>query len=216
MSKASDCSHIFDIIKNNNINFVDFRFSDYNGKWLHISHCADQVDEEALIKGVAFDGSSVQAWKEINESDMLMIPDLETAFVDPFSNLPTLVITCDVIDPVTGEGYDRDPRFTAKKAEKYLKNSGIGDVAYFGPEPEFFVFDDVRFKVGTHSSTHEIDSEEAPHNSAKTIDGGNLARRSQIKGAYFDPTPLDTGQDIRSEMIETLREVGITPILHHH
>ncbi len=216
MSKASDCSHIFDMIKNSNIKFVDFRFSDYNGKWLHISHCADQVDEEALLKGVAFDGSSVQAWKEINESDMLMIPDLETAFIDPFSTHPTLVLTCDVIDPTTGKGYDRDPRFTAKKAEEYLKKSGIGDVAYFGPEPEFFVFDDVRFKVGTHGSSHEIDSEEAPHNTNKMIDGGNLARRSQIKGAYFDPAPLDTGQDIRSEMIETLREVGIVPILHHH
>jgi glutamine synthetase len=216
MSNKSDLSKIFEIIKNNEIKFIDFRFSDYNGKWLHISHCADQIGEEELTKGIAFDGSSVQSWKEINESDMLMIPDLSTSFIDPFATLPTLVITCDVIDPETNSGYERDPRFTAKKAEEYLKNSGIGDVAYFGPEPEFFVFDDVRFKNNSHSSTHFIDSEESPHNTNKNIDGGNLAKRSQIKGAYFDPVPLDTGQDLRSEMVETLREVGITPILHHH
>lgn len=216
MSKASGPAAIFEMVKNNNIKFIDFRFSDYSGKWLHISHCADQVDEDALTIGVAFDGSSVPAWKEINESDMILLPQLDTAFVDPFATLPTLVITCDVIEPTTGLGYERDPRNTAKKAEKYLQESGIGDVAYFGPEPEFFVFDDVRFKNGTHGNSYEIDSEEAPHNSGKVVEGGNLARRSPIKGAYFDPTPLDTGQDIRSEMVETLREVGIVPILHHH
>ena len=216
MSKASGVSAIFDMIKNNDIKFVDFRFSDYNGKWLHISHCSDEVDEEALIKGVSFDGSSVPAWKEINESDMILMPDLSTAFVDPFTTHPTLVITCDVIEPTTGEGYDRDPRFTAKKAEEYLKESGIGDVAYFGPEPEFFVFDDVRFQVGSHGVSHAIDSEEAPHNSYKVIDGGNLGRRSQVKGAYFDPTPLDTGQDLRGEITDSMRQVGLVPLLHHH
>lgn len=216
MSKASGVSVIFEMIKNNDIKFVDFRFSDYGGKWLHISHCADTVDEEALTKGVAFDGSSVPAWKEINESDMILMPDLTTAFVDPFTTHPTLVVTCDVIEPTTGEGYARDPRFTAKKAEEYLKQSGIGDVAYFGPEPEFFVFDDVRFEVGTHGVTHAIDSEEAPHNSGKVVEGGNLARRSQVKGAYFDPTPLDTGQDLRGEITESMRQVGLVPLLHHH
>lgn len=216
MSKASSTAAIFQIIKEKEIKFIDFRFTDYCGKWLHISHCSDQIGEEELVKGVAFDGSSVGAWKEINESDMIMIPQLETAFIDPFATLPTLVLICDVIEPTTGKGYDRDPRFTAQKAEKYLQESGIGDVAYFGPEPEFFVFDDVRFKTGTHGMSHEIDSEESPHNSNKIIDGGNLARRSQIKGAYFDPTPLDSGQDLRSEMVETMREVGLTPILHHH
>lgn len=216
MSNASGVSAIFEMIKNNDIKFVDFRFSDYGGKWLHISHCADAVDEEALTKGVAFDGSSVPAWKEINESDMILMPDLSTAFIDPFTTHPTLVITCDVIEPATGEGYDRDPRFTAKKAEEYLQKSGIGDVAYFGPEPEFFVFDDVRFEVGTHGVAHSIDSEEAPHNSGKVVEGGNLARRSQVKGAYFDPTPLDTGQDLRGEITESMRQVGLIPLLHHH
>ncbi len=216
MSKAKTVPAVFEMIKQNEIKFVDFRFSDFNGKWLHISHCADQIGEEELTKGVAFDGSSVPAWKEINESDMIMLPQLDTAFVDPFATVPTLVLTCDVIEPTTGLGYERDPRNTARKAEKYLQESGIGEVAYFGPEPEFFVFDDVRFQTGTHGSSYTIDSEEAPHNSGKFIEGGNLARRSQIKGAYFDPTPLDTGQDLRSEMVETMRQVGLTPILHHH
>jgi glutamine synthetase len=213
---AASASTILDKIKNEGIKFVDFRFSDYAGKWLHISYCADQVSEEELIKGVAFDGSSVPAWKEINESDMLMIPNLDSAFVDPFATNPTLVLICDVIEPTTGEGYDRDPRNTARKAEKYLKESGIGDVAYFGPEPEFFIFDDVRFENRAYGNSYSIDSEEAPHNSNKVIEGGNLGRRSQIKGAYFDSAPLDAAQDIRCEMSEVLRQVGITPVLHHH
>ena len=216
MSKISSPSAIFQLIQEKDIKFVDFRFTDYNGKWLHISHCADQVGEEELTKGIAFDGSSVAAWKEINESDMVLLPQLDTVFVDPFATLPTLVITCNSVEPTTNLGYERDPRNTAIKAEKYLQESGIGDVAYFGPEPEFFVFDDVRFKNHTHGNSYEIDSEEAPHNTSKIIEGGNLARRSQVKGAYFDPTPLDSGQDLRSEMVETLRQVDVIPLLHHH
>ena len=216
MSKTSGISAIFEMVKNHDIKFIDFRFSDYAGKWLHISHCADAVGEEELTKGVAFDGSSVPAWKEINESDMILMPQLDTAFVDPFTTLPTLVLTCDVIEPTTGKGYDRDPRFTAKKAEKYLQESGIGDVAYFGPEPEFFVFDDVRFKSGMYENFAKIDSEEAPHNSSKIIESGNLGRRSPVKGAYFDPSPLDSGQDLRSEIVETMRQVDLVPLLHHH
>jgi glutamine synthetase len=216
MSKTSGVSAIFEMVKNNGIKFIDFRFSDYNGKWLHISHCTDAVGEEELTKGVSFDGSSVPAWKEINESDMILMPQLDTAFLDPFTIQPTLVIICDVIDPVTNQGYERDPRFTAKKAEEYLQESGIGDVAYFGPEPEFFVFDDVRFKSGTHENFAIIDSEEFPQNSGKIIEGGNLGRRSPVKGAYFDPTPLDTGQDLRGEMTEAMRQVNLVPLLHHH
>lgn len=216
MSKAKNIDAIFEMVKDNGIKFIDFRFSDYQGKWLHISHCADVVGEEELTKGVAFDGSSVPAWKEINESDMILMPQLDTAFIDPFATLPTLVLICDVIEPTTDKGYCRDPRFTAKKAEEYLQKSGIGDVAYFGPEPEFFVFDDVRFKTGSHENFAAIDSEEAPHNSSTKIEGGNLARRSGVKGAYFDPTPLDSGQDLRSEMVETMRQVDLVPLLHHH
>jgi len=218
-SSATDsakASAILERIKNDDIKFVDFRFSDFSGKWLHISHCADAVGEEELVKGVAFDGSSVGAWKEINESDMIMLPQLDSAFLDPFTTHSTLVLICDVFEPTTNSRYDRDPRNTAKKAEEYLRESGIGDVAYFGPEPEFFVFDDVRYQVGTHGNSYSIDSEESPHNSGKVIEGGNLGRRSQIKGAYFDSTPLDSGQDLRSEIVETMRAVGLTPLLHHH
>jgi len=214
--KASAVANVFETIKKHEIKFVDFRFSDYAGQWLHITHCADMIGEEELIKGVAFDGSSVPAWKEINESDMILMPDLNSAFIDPFATAPTLVIFCDVIEPATNSGYDRDPRFTAKKAEQYLKNCGIGDVAYFGPEPEFFVFNDVRFEANEYGNFYSIDSEEAPHNSSKIVDGGNLARRVQKKGAYFAPMPIDTGQDLRSEIVETMRQVNLEPILHHH
>ena len=216
MSSKISTSHIFEMVKNNNIKFIDFRFSDYSGKWLHISHCADQISEEELTEGVSFDGSSVPNWKTINESDMLMMPQLDTAFIDPFMSSPTLVLTCDVIEPRTNSGYERDPRFTAKKAQEYLKITGIGDAAYFGPEPEFFVFDDVRFETKNSGNFYAIDSEELPQNTSKIYEHGNLGRRSQIKGAYFDALPLDSGQDLRSEIVETMRLVGLTPILHHH
>jgi glutamine synthetase len=216
MSKNSAVNVIFETIKNNEIKFVDFRFSDYAGQWLHITHCADAVDEEALIKGVSFDGSSVNAWKEINESDMILMPQLDTAFIDPFYAHPTLVLFCDVIEPETGKGYPRDPRFTAKKAEEYLQKTGYGDVAYFGPEPEFFVFDDVRFDSSSHGNFYKIDSEESPHNTSKDEEGKNLGRRAPIKGAYFAPTPIDSGQDLRAEIVESMRQVGLIPLLHHH
>ncbi len=216
MSKDASVSAIFDIVKNNNIKFIDFRFTDYGGKWMHISHCADAVGEEELTKGISFDGSSVAGWKEINESDMILLPQLNSSFIDPFTTIPTLVLTCDVIEPSTNKSYDRDPRNTAKKAEEYLKTSGVGDVAYFGPEPEFFVFDDVRFENKSYASFYKIDSQELPHNSASEVSGGNLARRSAIKGGYFDSIPLDSGQDLRSEMVETMRQVNLSPLLHHH
>lgn len=216
MSNSSGFAHICELVENNDIKFIDFRFCDYNGKWLHISHCADSVDEEAFNSGIAFDGSSVAAWKDINESDMTLIPIAETAFVDPFNTIPTLVVICNVLDPETNSGYDKDPRNTALKAEKYLQESGIGDTAYFGPEPEFFVFDCVRFQNKAHGSFYEIDSQEDPKNSGKRIEGGNLGRRSKVKGAYFDPSPLDSGQDIRSEMVEVLRQTNVIPMLHHH
>lgn len=207
---------IFELVRNNDIKFIDFRFTDYRGKWLHITHCADAVGAEELKNGVAFDGSSVPAWKEINESDMILIPQLDTAFVDPFTTLPTLVLICDVIEPKTGEGYDRDPRNTAKLAEQYLQSTGIGDAAYFGPEPEFFVFDNVQYHTKSNGCGYEIDSCEGPYNSGKHYDSGNMGHRSPIKGAYFDVSPLDSGNDIRGEMLEVLREVGIVPVLHHH
>jgi glutamine synthetase len=216
MTNTSGTSHIFELIKNNNIKFIDFRFTDYRGKWLHISHCADAVGEEELQKGVAFDGSSVPAWKEINESDMILMPQLDSAFIDPFAVHSTLVLICDVIEPKTSQGYERDPRHTAKLAEEYLRSTGIGDAAYFGPEPEFFVFDDVKFKTESSGCFYQIDSQEGPYNNARSYETGNMGHRSAIKGAYFDLAPLDSGSDTRAEMIEILRDVGITPVLHHH
>ncbi len=216
MSSNQAVNKIFALIKENNIKFVDFRFCDYNGKWLHISHCADQVSEDALLTGVSFDGSSVANWKPINESDMTLLPDLSTAFVDPFTVAETLVIICDIIEPRDGKRYSRDPRNTAYKAEEYLKSTGIGDVAYFGPEPEFFIFDDVRFETTMNGNFYKINSEELPAGSSKKEEGGNLARRSFPKEAYFDCAPLDAAGDIRAEMTETLRLVGIKPALHHH
>ncbi len=216
MSKNPAITSFFEQVKANDIKFIDFRFTDYSGQWLHITHTADTVGEDELTKGVAFDGSSVAAWKEINESDMILMPIPETAFVDPFASSATMVLFCDVIDPTNNQGYPRDPRFTAKKAEEFLQKSGIGDAAYFGPEPEFFVFDDVRFEAKSYGNFYLIDSEEAPHNTSKSVDGGNLARRVMTKGAYFAPTPIDTGQDLRSEIVETMRQVGLVPLLHHH
>lgn len=216
MSKTSGFAYISELIENNDIKFIDFRFSDYNGKWLHISHCADSVDEGVFNDGISFDGSSVDCWKDINESDMTLMPVADTAFIDPFDTIPTLVVICDVVDPQTDSGYEKDPRNTAIKAEKYLQESGIGDAAYFGPEPEFFVFDSVRFENKPHGNFYEVDSQEDPRNNARRVEGGNLGRRSKIKGAYFDSSPLDSGQDIRSEMVEVLRQANITPLLHHH
>jgi glutamine synthetase len=209
-------SDIFQLIKDNEIKFLDFRFTDYNGKWITVSHVADMVGEEELIKGVAFDGSSVPAWKKINESDMILMPQLNTAFIDPFANFPTLALICDVIEPTTDEGYDRDPRHTAKLAEEYLQSTKIGDAAYFGPEPEFFVFDDVRYETQSNGCFYEIDSEEGPYNNGRDYDSGNMGHRSPVKGAYFDSAPLDSGKDIRCEIVETLKDVGVVPVLHHH
>ncbi len=203
------------LINDTETKFIDFRFTDYKGKWLHITYCADAVGEEEL-KYISFDGSSIQGWKDINDSDMMLKPQLNTAFFDPFSSLTTLVFICDVIEPKTGQNYERDPRNTARLAEEYLKSTNIGDAAYFGPEPEFFVFDDVKYQTSTNQSSYHIDSDEGPYNSNKQYESGNMGHRSPVKGAYFDLSPLDSGGDIRSEMMETLREVGITPILHHH
>ena len=203
-------------IKEQDIKFVDFRFTDYNGKWIHISHCACDITEEELKCGVAFDGSSVPAWKDINDSDMILMPDLDSQFIDPFNTISTLVLICDVIEPNTGQGYERDPRCTARLAEKYLKETGIGDAAYFGPEPEFFVFDDVRFQNDPNKSFFAIDSQEDPINNSRKYENNNMGHRSPVKGAYFDLAPQDSGRDLRSEITEILKEINISPVLHHH
>jgi glutamine synthetase len=209
-------ANVLEMIKKHDVQFVDFRFTDPRGKWQHTTYIANKVDAAVFEDGVMFDGSSISGWKSINESDMILMPDTSTAFLDPFTNQPTLVIFCDIIEPSSGQAYGRDPRSTAKKAEAYLKYTGIGDTAYFGPELEFFMFDSVRFDQQMFSSFLHIESEESPSNSGKEYAHGNLGHRPGVKGGYFPVAPVDSAQDIRGEMLTTLAEVGLTPVLHHH
>lgn len=212
----SNHENVIKQIEENQIEYVDFRFTDPKGKWQHTTYMASEVDEELLHDGVMFDGSSISGWKAINESDMILQPDCDSAFVDPFAAQPTLVVTCDVVEPSTGQGYTRDPRSTARRAEEYLAYTGIGDKAYFGPEPEFFMFDDVRWRVEMNGSSVRLDSDEGPYNSYKEYEMGNTGHRPGVKGGYFPVQPVDSLADIRSEMLAVLKETGVEPTLHHH
>ncbi|GJL95974.1 MAG: glutamine synthetase 1 [Hyphococcus sp.] len=203
-------------IKNEKIKFVDFRFTDPRGKWHHVTFDQTLVDEDIFSEGTMFDGSSIGGWKAINESDMVLMPDPSTAVLDPFFAQPTLAIFCDVLEPATGQPYSRDPRTTAKAAEAYLASSGIGDSAFFGPEAEFFVFDDVRWSTEQNNIGFAIDSVEGPYNSSTDYEGGNLAHRPGPKGGYFPVPPVDSAQDMRSEMLTVMTEMGIEPEKHHH
>jgi len=213
---VEDRSSLIKLIQDEEIEFVDFRFTDPKGKLQHTAFSAGQITEDMLEEGVMFDGSSIAGFKTINESDMILQPDPESAFIDPFTAHPTLNIICDVVEPNTGMGYDRDPRSTAKRAEAYLTQSGIADTAYFGPEAEFFIFDDVRFQTDMSSSFYEIDTEEGPYNSGREYEMGNVGHRPRVKGGYFPVQPVDSLSDIRAEMLQTLSMVGMEPILHHH
>ena len=203
-------------IKDNDIEWVDLRFTDPKGKWQHLTMCAGVIDEDALEDGLMFDGSSIEGWKAINESDMILKPDLDAVYDDPFSATPMLVIFCDIVEPSTGEGYARDPRTTAKRAEAYLGSTGIGDTVYVGPEAEFFMFDDVRFETGYNKSGFEIDDIELPTNTGRSYEGGNLAHRPRAKGGYFPVAPVDSAVDIRGEMVSTMLEMGLPCDKHHH
>jgi glutamine synthetase len=213
MTTAKD---IIKQIKDNDVKYVDFRFTDPRGKWQHVTFDVSIVDEDALAEGIAFDGSSIAGWKAINESDMLLIPDLETATMDPFFAAATLVIVCDVVEPTTGQPYPRDPRSIAKKAMAHIKTLGVGDVAYFGPEAEFFVFDDVRFSVDPYNTGFQLDSSELPSNSDTAYEGGNLGHRVRTKGGYFPVPPVDSCQDMRSEMLAAMAAMGVAVEKHHH
>ena len=180
-----DAKQVLALIKEKDVKFVDFRFTDPRGKWQHTAKTASAVDESVFADGVMFDGSSIAGWKAINESDMILMPDLSTAVLDPFSAQTTLIISCDVIEPSTGQFYSRCPRSTAKRAEAYLKSTGLGDTAVFGPELEFFVFDDVRFDVKMHGSFYAVDSIETPNNTGSVLEGGNMGHRPGVKGGYF-------------------------------
>jgi glutamine synthetase len=207
---------VLKMIKDNEVKFVDLRFTDTKGKEQHVSVPAKAVDEEWFERGHAFDGSSIAGWKGIEASDMLLMPDPDTAKLDPFFDEPTLLLTCDVIEPAEGKGYDRDPRSIAKRAEAYLKSTGIGDTAYFGPEPEFFIFDSVTWHADMSGAAVKIESEEAAWSSAEKFEGGNIGHRPGIKGGYFPVPPVDSFQDIRSAMCLALEEMGVPVEVHHH
>jgi glutamine synthetase len=203
-------------IKDEDIKYVDLRFTDPRGKWQHVTFDISLVDEEFFSEGQMFDGSSIAGWKAINESDMKLMPDPTTATIDPFFSASTLSIVCDVLEPMTGEPYNRDPRGIAKKAEAYLKNTGIGDTAFFGPEAEFFVFDDVRFKADPYNTGFVLDSTELPTNSDTPYEGGNLGHRVRTKGGYFPVPPVDSAQDMRGEMLAAMAAMGAKVEKHHH
>jgi glutamine synthetase len=203
-------------IKDENIKFVDLRFTDPRGKWHHVTFDQSMVDEDFFSEGSMFDGSSINGWKAINESDMVLAPDAATAVLDPFFAQPTLAIFCDVLEPSTGQPYSRDPRTTAKAAEAYLASSGIGDAAFFGPEAEFFIFDDVRWSTEQNRIGFAVDSSEGPYNTPTDYEGGNLGHRPGAKGGYFPVPPVDGAQDMRSEMLSVMNEMGIEPEKHHH
>ncbi len=209
-------SDVLKLIKEDNVSFVDFRFTDTKGKEQHVTVPARVVDEPFLEDGKMFDGSSIAGWKGINESDMILMPDPASAVMDPFLQDRTLLLRCDVIEPTTMQGYERDPRSIAKRAEAYLKSTGIADVAYFGPEAEFFIFDDVRWDVVMSGAFYEIDSIEASWNTGRLSEEQNLGHRPGVKGGYFPVPPVDSLQDIRSAMCRAMEEMGLLVEVHHH
>jgi glutamine synthetase len=212
----SDIQKVMSMIKEHDVKYVDFRFTDPRGKWQHLAHHIRTITEDFLAGGVMFDGSSIAGWKAINESDMLLMPDCATAVLDPFAAQTSLIIFCDTHEPLTGQPYGRDPRSIAKKAEKYLASTGIGDKAFFGPEAEFFIFDDVRYKSGMNGAMYEIDSDEGPYVSDKKYPDGNTGHRPPIKGGYFPVPPVDGQADIRAEMLTVMADMGLRVEKHHH
>lgn len=207
---------ILEWIKRDNIQMIDLKFIDMPGIWQHLTLYHNMIDESSFTDGVAFDGSSIRGWKAINDSDMAMVPDPDTAWIDPFMEEPTLSLICSIKEPRTGEPYSRDPRSIAQKALDYLKSTGIGDVAYFGPEAEFFVFDDVRFDQTQSSGYYFVDSVEGRWNSGREEPGGNLGYKPRYKEGYFPVAPTDTLQDIRTEMLLTMAKCGVPIEKHHH
>ncbi|MFM1897469.1 MAG: hypothetical protein RLZZ385_2543 [Pseudomonadota bacterium] len=203
------------LIKDNDVKWVDLRFTDTKGKEQHVTFPSKRVDAE-FFEGVMFDGSSVAGWKGINESDMILMPDDSTAVMDPFADEAQVNVRCDVIEPKTMQGYNRDPRSVGRRAEEYLKSTGIGDAAYFGPEPEFFIFDDVKWHIDMSGSFFKITAEEAAWVSGDEIEGGNLAHRPRVKGGYFPVPPVDSAHDLRCAMCETMQSMGLDIDLHHH
>src|SRR5262245_50286037 len=211
-----DAKEVLELIKEKGIQMVDVRFTDLPGSWQHFTLPASMLSESDFSEGLGFDGSSIRGFQVINESDMLVFPDPTTAFVDPALKVPTLSIICDIRDPLTHQPYSRDPRYIARKAEAYLKESGIADTAYFGPEAEFFIFNDVRFDQTSNSSYYFIDSDEGIWNSGADNGGKNLGYRPRYKEGYFPVPPMDQLQDVRSQMVLNMMAAGIEVEVHHH
>ncbi len=207
---------VLKLIKDEEVKMVDLRFTDTRGKEQHISVPAGMLDSEFLEDGKMFDGSSIAGWKGINESDMVLMPEPATAVMDPFSDENTLILRCDVLEPATMEGYDRCPRSIAKRAEAYLKATGVADAAYIGPEPEFFVFDDVRWGDDMSGAFYKIDSEEASWNSGRGYEDGNMGHRPGVKGGYFPVPPVDSLHDVRTAMCLAMQDMGVVVEVHHH
>ena len=207
---------VLKLIKDEEVAYVDIRFTDVRGKLQHVTVDVDMVDEDFLEEGFMFDGSSIAGWKSIEASDMKLIPDTESAYIDPFYAEKTVCIHCSVVEPDTGEAYERDPRGTAQKAEAYLKSSGIGDAAFMGPEAEFFLFDDVRFSNSINKVSYEVDATDASWNTDAEYEVGNMGHRPGVKGGYFPVNPVDEAQDLRSEMLSTMKRLGMKVDKHHH
>ncbi|MCJ2378855.1 glutamate--ammonia ligase [Vibrio sp. ZSDZ34] len=208
--------NVLSLIQENEVKFVDLRFTDTKGKEQHISIPAHQIDADFFEEGKMFDGSSVAGWKGINESDMVMMPDASSAVLDPFTEDATLNIRCDILEPATMQGYDRDPRSIAKRSEEYMRSTGIADTVLIGPEPEFFLFDDVKFATDMSGSFFKIDDVEAAWNTGSDFEGGNKGHRPGVKGGYFPVAPVDSSQDIRSAMCLVMEEMGLVVEAHHH
>ena len=204
------------LIADNEVRWVDLRFTDPRGKEQHVTFPASKVDSEFFAEGAMFDGSSIAGWKGINESDMILMPDDATAVVDPFTEEVTVNLRCNIVEPSTMQGYERDPRSVALRAEEYLKSTGIGDTSFFGPEPEFFVFDNVQWKADMSGAMYKIDAEEAAWASSSEFEGGNMAHRPGVKGGYFPVPPIDSAMDLRTAMCETLGAMGLEVEVHHH
>ncbi len=215
-----NCKNPADVIKflkEEDIPYVDLRFTDPRGKWQHLTMCSEFINDEAFTDGIMFDGSSIAGWKAINESDMALMPDASTAVMDPFCAQPMMILVCDILDPTTGQTYNRDPRSIAKKAEIYMESTGIADTAYFGSEAEFFVFDDIRYDVQMNKCFYEFTSEEGPYVTGSIFpDGGNIGHRPGIKGGYFPVPPVDSAHDLRAEMVSTMQQMGLHMDKHHH
>ena len=209
-------ANVLKMIKDQDIQFVDFRFTDTKGKEQHVSVPAEMADEDMFDEGKMFDGSSIAGWKGIQESDMILMPDANSAVIDPFLQDTTLLLRCDVIEPTTMQGYDRDPRTIAKRGEAYLKSTGVGDAAYFGPEAEFFIFDSVRWSNDISGAAYEIESKEAAWSADRDYEEGNIGHRPDVKGGYFPVPPVDAMQDVRSAMCLAMTDMGLQVEVHHH